>query len=64
MRAFLRRLGADGYDGLITLEIHPWYLSQFDRTQAVRQLAQSVEFVHEALGETGRITKPTPAPQP
>jgi sugar phosphate isomerase/epimerase len=63
LRAFLRRLAADGYDGLITLEIHPWYVNQLDRTQAVRQLAQSVEFVREALGEARRLTKPTPTPQ-
>lgn len=49
LRAFLRALAASGYDGLLTLEINPGYVSQLDTDQAVRQLRQSVDFVREAL---------------
>lgn len=49
LRAFLRALAEGGYDGLITLEINPWYVNQHDAAQAVRQLKQSLDFVREAL---------------
>lgn len=49
LRAFLRALAADDYAGLLTLEIHPWYVSQLDTAQATRRLAQTVEFVREAI---------------
>jgi sugar phosphate isomerase/epimerase len=49
LRAFLRALAADGYDGPLTMEIHPWYVSQLSTTQAEAKLRQAVEFVREAI---------------
>lgn len=49
LRGFLHALAASGYDGLLTLEINPWYVHQFDTDRAIRQLRQSVDFVREAL---------------
>lgn len=48
LRAFLGALAADGYDGLVTMEIHPWYVSQLNTAHAIRRLAQAVEFVRAA----------------
>jgi sugar phosphate isomerase/epimerase len=49
LRAFLGALAADGYDGLVTMEIHPWYVSQLSAPRAEHKLAQAVAFVREAI---------------
>jgi len=57
LRSFLGALAADGYDGLVTMEIHPWYVSQLSTAQAERKLRQAVDFVREAIttpATTGR----------
>jgi sugar phosphate isomerase/epimerase len=48
LRAFLGALATNGYDGLITMEIHPWYVSQLNTAHAIRHLAQAIEFVRAA----------------
>jgi sugar phosphate isomerase/epimerase len=49
LRSFLGALAADGYDGLVTMEIHPWYVSQLSTAQAERKLRQAVDFVREVI---------------
>ena len=49
LRSFLGALAADGYDGLVTMEIHPWYVSQLSTAQAERKLRQAVEFERAAI---------------
>ncbi len=48
LRSFLGALAADDYGGLVTMEIHPWYVSQLSTAQAERKLRQAVDFVRAA----------------
>lgn len=59
----LRALAADGYDGLVTLEIHPTQAGPFSRGQAARQLAKALEFVraHTALPPRSPTASAAPA---
>ncbi|WIG61450.1 MAG: hypothetical protein OJF49_004198 [Ktedonobacterales bacterium] len=51
LRELLGRLTHDGYDGLITLEIHPKYLPLLSRKQQLARLRSSLAFVREALAQ-------------
>lgn len=42
---FLATLARDGYDGLVTLEVHPWLAGLFSKAQAERRMGQALEFV-------------------
>lgn len=44
----LARLAADGYTGLVTLEIHPREVGLFGRERHLRRLRQAVDFVRSA----------------
>jgi sugar phosphate isomerase/epimerase len=46
---FLRRLRADSYEGLITLEISPVALQAWSPSRARQNLARCVDFVRKAL---------------
>jgi sugar phosphate isomerase/epimerase len=50
LRAFLAHLAEDGYDGLLTLELHPRTVGLVGRAHAVRRVAQAVDFVRAAIG--------------
>jgi sugar phosphate isomerase/epimerase len=47
--AFLAALVRDGYDGLITLEIHPSQMGLIGRQRHIRRLRQALTFVRGAL---------------
>lgn len=52
LREFLAALARDGYDGLVTLELHPREVSLFDRARAEARLRQALAFCHEAVALT------------
>jgi sugar phosphate isomerase/epimerase len=54
----LETMARDGYDGLVTLEIHPETAGPFSRRQATRRLAKALEFVraHIAADASGAPT--------
>ena len=43
--AFLETLARDGYDGLVTLEVHPLQAGPLGRAQAARRLSKALDFV-------------------
>lgn len=49
LRAFLSTLASDGYDGLVTLEIHPAEVGLIGRRHAARRLRKAAKFVREAI---------------
>jgi sugar phosphate isomerase/epimerase len=49
LREFLTRLAADGYDGLMTLEIHPRYTGLVNTARAERWMGQALAFVRAAI---------------
>jgi sugar phosphate isomerase/epimerase len=49
LRAFLGLLTADGYDGLVTLEIHPRYVGLLNTARVERRMGQALAFVREAV---------------
>lgn len=51
LQEFLGRLARDGYDGLVTMEIHPAQTSLWSHEQAVRRLRQALEFVRGAIAQ-------------
>jgi sugar phosphate isomerase/epimerase len=53
LRAFLSMLARDGYNGLITLEIHPRQAGMLSRVRAVRRLRQAAKFVRDAIAPPG-----------
>ncbi len=54
LRALLARLADDGYDGMVTLELHPMAVGLFGRAHAVGRLTQAVAYVREAMSRTLR----------
>jgi sugar phosphate isomerase/epimerase len=65
LATLLGKLAADRYDGLVTLELHPLYVNQFNTRLAARQLAQSAAYVREAISrgaprptDSGRLSEP------
>lgn len=52
LAAFLARLASDGYDGLITLEIHPAEVGLMSRSRQLARLRQAHDFVRAAIGQT------------
>ncbi len=50
LRQLLAKMAADGYDGLITMELHPREVGLIGRRRQVRRLRQALEFVREAIG--------------
>lgn len=60
LRAFLAALARDGYDGLITLEIHPREVGLLNRARAARRLRQAAEFVRTAIASPARPAPETP----
>jgi sugar phosphate isomerase/epimerase len=58
LREFLARLASDGYDGLITVELHPAQVGLVGRAHQARRLRKALEFVRSA------IDQPTPHPTP
>jgi sugar phosphate isomerase/epimerase len=51
LRAFLGTLARDGYDGLVTLEIHPKQLGLIGRRRHADLLGQALAFVREAIAQ-------------
>jgi sugar phosphate isomerase/epimerase len=49
LRKFLSLLAADGYDGLVTLEIHPRYIGLINTARAKRRMGQALAFVHASI---------------
>lgn len=49
LRAFLAQLAADGYDGLMTLEIHPRHVGLLHTARAQRRMGQALAFVRAAI---------------
>jgi len=47
--AFLACLAADGYDGLVTLEIHPRYIGLMNTARAKRRMGQALAFVRASI---------------
>lgn len=45
LAAFLATLGRDGYDGLVTLEVHPWHAGLLGKDHAERRMGQALAFV-------------------
>jgi sugar phosphate isomerase/epimerase len=41
----LQRMAADGYTGLVTLEVHPLHAGPFSRVQAARRLGRALDYV-------------------
>ena len=58
LHALLGAMAADGYDGLVTMEIHPTEMGLFGRPRHVRRLRQALDFVRAA------IAQPNAAPAP
>lgn len=52
LREFLAMLARDGYDGLVTLELHPREVGLFNRTRAEERLRQALDFCREAVALT------------
>lgn len=50
LRELLATMARDGYDGLITMEIHPREVGLVGRQRQVRRLRQALDFVREAIG--------------
>jgi sugar phosphate isomerase/epimerase len=44
----LRRMAEDGYNGLVTLEVHPLTAGPFSRENAVRRLGQALDFIRSS----------------
>lgn len=51
LAAFLGLLARDGYDGLITFEIHPREAGFWSRAHAARRLKQALDFVRSAIAQ-------------
>lgn len=51
LAAFLGLLARDGYDGLITLEIHPREAGFWSRARSARRLKKALEFVRGAIAQ-------------
>jgi sugar phosphate isomerase/epimerase len=49
LREFLSLLAADGYDGLVTLEIHPRYIGLLSTARAKRRMGQALAFVRASI---------------
>jgi sugar phosphate isomerase/epimerase len=50
LRELLAALARDGYDGLVTLEVHPRQVGLLDGARQRRVLADALTFVRDALG--------------
>lgn len=50
LRQLLAKMAADGYDGLVTLEMHPREVGYVGRRGQLRRLRQALEFVQSAIG--------------
>ena len=48
---FLARLARDGYDGLVTLEMHPLEVGLIGHAHQVRRLRKALEFVRSSLAQ-------------
>lgn len=63
LRELLAQMSADGYDGLVTLELHPREVGYIGRRQQAQRLRQARDFVREAIGvETVADLSPNPLP--
>ena len=60
LRQFLSVLADDGYDGLITLELHPSQVGLFGRVRHSETLRRALEFVHDAIGSTAPVLTARP----
>lgn len=49
LRELLVTLARDGYDGLVTLELHPREVRLFNRGRAERRLRQALDFMRDAV---------------
>jgi len=49
LREFLARVAADGYDGLITLEIHPRHVGLMNTARTERRMGQALAYVRAAI---------------
>ena len=50
LRALLAKMAVDGYDGLITMEMHPREVGYVGRQGQLRRLRQALDFVRSAIG--------------
>ncbi len=48
---FLARLARDGYEGLVTMEIHPRQVEFLSRQRSLRRLKQALDFVRTSAGQ-------------
>lgn len=51
LRELMERLARDGYDGLVTLEVHPREVGVLGRTGAERTLGRSLDFMRSAIAQ-------------
>ncbi|HLZ25629.1 MAG TPA: sugar phosphate isomerase/epimerase [Ktedonobacterales bacterium] len=56
LASFLSLLARDGYDGLITLEIHPREASLWSHTRSIQRLKKALEFVRGAIAQPAART--------
>jgi sugar phosphate isomerase/epimerase len=54
----LRTLARDGYDGLVTLEIHPRQLGLAGRRRHAEKLGQALAFVRAAIEQPAEVARP------
>jgi sugar phosphate isomerase/epimerase len=59
LRELLARMAHDGYDGLVTLEIHPREVGYFGRERQVERLRQALDFVQSAFSATSELSQPS-----
>jgi sugar phosphate isomerase/epimerase len=50
LRELLAKMAADGYDGLITMEMHPREVGYIGRRGQLQRLRQALDFVRTAIG--------------
>jgi sugar phosphate isomerase/epimerase len=50
LRALLAKMAADGYDGLVTMEMHPREVGYVGRQRQLQRLRQALDFVRTAIG--------------
>lgn len=57
LRALMERLARDGYDGLVTLELHPRELGLPGRASAERALGRSLDFMRAAIDQATVVSE-------
>lgn len=63
LRELMRRLARDGYEGLVTVELHPREIGLGGRAAAERTLGRSLEMMRAAIAEAASMTEVTVNPR-